>query len=330
MSRFSVIAATSQSLSIAAMEEASRFGQRDADLDHLLLALTLSTHPAGQVLRGAGVTLDAVRRAVGDQRAAQLRSLGIVAGDADAAGRIRFHETGGYDWTPRAREVFVRSASGRNVGDAEAVLRELLQDPSGLIDDLLERVGTSAPDIVARLDEVQGLALHTSSAGGEGEVCGFAEAFVPASVDEVWSLLADPRRMPEWDAMTARVEFASQVSVARAGDTWSTFAPERRPDGKRLTVRERFLRRRVEVLVADEKTVISWRFTYPDAPGSVASRVLIALHPAAGGTQLEITLGWSRSRGWRRAVGLLFRPLRRLLLWSQLAQISGGISRVFR
>ncbi|WP_136054949.1 SRPBCC domain-containing protein [Microbacterium sp. K24] len=330
MSRFSVIAATSQSLSLAAMEEASRFGQRETDLDHLLLALTLSTHPAGQVLRGAGVTLDAVRRALGDQRAAQLRSLGIVAGDAEGPERIRFHETGGYEWTPRAREIFARAASGRHTGDAEAVLRELLKDQSGLIDDLLERVGTSAAEIVARLDEVQGLALHTFPVHGEGEVCGFAEAFVPASVDEVWSLLADPRQMLEWDAMTARVECGAEVSIAEAGDTWFTFAPERRPDGKRLAVRERFLRRRVEVLEVDRNAVISWRFSYPDAPGSAAIRILIALHPAAGGTQLEITLAWRRSRGWRRAVGLLFRPLRRLLLWSQLAQISGGISRAFR
>lgn len=330
MSRFAVIAATSQSLSIAAMEEASRFGQRETDLEHLLLALTLSTHPAGQVLRGSGVTLDAVRQAVGDQRAAQLGSLGIVAQDAEESDRIRFHETGGYEWTPRAREIFARSAAGRNRGDAEAVLRELLKEPSGLIDDLLERVGTSAAQIVARLDEVQDLALHESPARRDGEVSGFAEAFVPASVSEVWSLLSDPRRMPEWDAMSSRVELGADTAVATVGDHWFTFAPNHRPDGKRITVREQFVRRRVEVLVAEENAVISWRLTYPDAPRSATSRILIALHPAAGGTQLEITLGWRRSRGWKRAIGILFRPLRRFALWSQLNQISGGISRAFR
>lgn len=330
MSRFAVIAATSQSLSIAAMEEASRLGQRETDIDHLLLALTLSTHPAGQVLRGAGVTLDAVRQAVVDQRAAQLGSLGIVAPDAEEPGRIRFHETGGYEWTPRAREIFARSAAGKNKGDAQAVLRELLKEPSGLIADLLERVDTSAAQILARLDEVQDLALHGAPVRRDGEVSGFTEAFVPASVQEVWSLLSDPQRMPEWDVMSSRVELGADSAVAAVGDHWFSFAPDHRPDGKRIAVRERFVRRRVEVLMAEENAAISWRLTYPDAPRSATSRILVALHPAAGGTQLEITLGWRRRRGWRRAIGVVFRPLRRFALWSQLAQISGGISRAFR
>ncbi len=47
MSRFTDSASTSYSLSITAMEEASRVGQREADIDHLFLALTVSEQTAG-------------------------------------------------------------------------------------------------------------------------------------------------------------------------------------------------------------------------------------------------------------------------------------------
>ena len=64
MSRFSQAAATMHTLSLAAMEEASRLGVHDADIDHLLLALTLDADTGGQVLRRAGIRLDTARAAV--------------------------------------------------------------------------------------------------------------------------------------------------------------------------------------------------------------------------------------------------------------------------
>src|SRR5690606_41760640 len=92
MSRFLSMAATMQTLSLAAMEEASREGRREADIEHLLLALTLNEQTAGQVLRRKGVTLEAVRTAVAAQHARQLSSLGVTT-DAGQPGRIGFHET---------------------------------------------------------------------------------------------------------------------------------------------------------------------------------------------------------------------------------------------
>lgn len=44
-------AQTSQSLSLAAMEEASRLGLREADIDHLFLALVINDQSAGRALR---------------------------------------------------------------------------------------------------------------------------------------------------------------------------------------------------------------------------------------------------------------------------------------
>src|SRR5690606_16041423 len=67
MSAFLNTAATMQTLSVAGMEEASRDGRREGDLEHVLLALVLSEQSAGQVLRGLGITLDAARLAVREQ-----------------------------------------------------------------------------------------------------------------------------------------------------------------------------------------------------------------------------------------------------------------------
>ncbi len=53
MSKFTTSLATSHNLSLAAMEEASRVGQRTADIDHLFLALVMNKDVAGQVLRKA-------------------------------------------------------------------------------------------------------------------------------------------------------------------------------------------------------------------------------------------------------------------------------------
>lgn len=49
MSKFTDAATTSHTLSVAAMEEASRFGQRSTDIDHMFLALVVSEQVAGQV-----------------------------------------------------------------------------------------------------------------------------------------------------------------------------------------------------------------------------------------------------------------------------------------
>lgn len=111
MSRLTHAAATMHTLSLAAMEEASRFGVRDTDIDHLLLALTIDPDAGGQTLRGMGVSLEAARVAVAAQHAAQLGLVGIAA-DPDSPGRIVFHETSGYEWTDRAITVLKDASSG--------------------------------------------------------------------------------------------------------------------------------------------------------------------------------------------------------------------------
>lgn len=331
MSKLTRMAATAQALSIAAMEEASRRGHREADIDHLFLALVINEQITGQVLRGMGISLDAARDAVTAQHAAQLASIGITT-EVSGEGRIVYHKTGGYQWSSRALDIINRASKGGSNGDAAAVLRELLAEPSGMIEELLRRLDTSPAAALARLDEAERLPTHALQRPADaGALSGFTETFVPAPVEAVWALLADAERMPEWEPGTGSVETVDDTASPRPGDTWVSHGHTHRPDGKPLKVRPDLHRQQVELLVADEGSLIAWRFAYPDAARANSRRITISLEPAAGGTQLGITFAWERNRKRRRTVlGLLLRPLQRLAIWLQVSQVGGGISRAFR
>lgn len=327
MSRFLGMAATAHALSLTAMEEASRRGQREADIDDLFLALVVEEQIAGQVLRWAGITLDAAREAVAALHAAQLESLGITA-DLPGPDRIVFHETGGYEWTGRALDVFDRASRKGSKGDGVAVLRALLAEPSGMIEDLLHRLGTAPAEVLARLDEAERLPARPAPRHpASGALSGSAEKFVPAPVPAVWAMLADPARMPEWDPGIARVEPGEEAGLL--GGTWVAHAPTHRPDGRRLDIKPEFRRRRVELLDADEASFIKWRLSFPDATRANPLCIAIILEPAAGGTLLGITLEWQRIRK-SRVLGPLLRPWQKFAIWMQLSQIGAAISRAFR
>lgn len=326
MNRFTLAAATMHTLSLAAMEEASRFGVHDADIDHLLLALTIDADTGGQVLRRAGIRLDAARAAVAAQHAGQLLAMGI---DAPAAGpgRIVFHETDGYDWTERALAVLRAASQGGRRGDSPAVLRALLAEPSGLIAAILARLAVTEDDLTAQLDEVEGTA-RSPQPGEEraaGRITGSRSMFVPAAETEVRAVLADPERLPEWEQSVA--------TVLPAGDDgpWEAFAPTTTPDGRPLRRKPEF--HRLHVTQEKERSgAVTWRFEYPDAPQANPRVLTMALEPAAGGTQLRATMTWeTRPRGpVRRALRAPLLPLWRGLVFVQLAQVESGISRIFR
>lgn len=325
MSKFTTAAATSHTLSLTAMEEASRLGQRTADIDHLFLALVVNEQAAGQVLRRLGITLDAARDAVHAQHAEQLASLGVGV-ELPAPGRIVFHETAGYEWGERPMDIIRRSSDG----DAAAILRELVGEPSGLIEAILDRLGTSPAAVIAHLDEIDQHPLPRRTTVDPELLSGSSEAFAPAPVAEVWALLTDPARMPQWEPTIESVaELPASVQV---GSTWTAQPPTARPDGKPLRVRPGLESALVEVTALDEPHRIELRVTWPDAPKANARRYTIELEPAAGGTHLRIALAWERNPARRRIplLGVALRPLHRFLVWLQLSQVGAGIGRVFR
>ena len=350
MSKFADVAGTAHHLSIAAMEEASRVGQRNADIDHLFIALVLNEQLAGPVLRSLGMTLDTARAAVAAQHAEQLAVLGVRA-DRPQPGTIVFAETNGYDWTDRALDLFKRASKRGKRGDAAAVLRELVVEPSGMIRAILGRLGTTPDAVIEGLDEAARYRdLPTSSPqiaaaprGAAGRVGPLAlgttgtdplsrsmEAFAPAPPEQVWELLSTPARMPNWDPSIGSVEDAP--ATIRLHDTWAAIARTTRADGKPISVKQDFIRQQVEVIALDHLGRIEWCFTYPEARRANARRVRIELEPAAGGTQLRLALVYERhpDRPRRSVLGLVFRSMVRLALWIQLSQLGSGISRAFR
>lgn len=324
MSKFIRMAETSQALSLAAMEEASRMGQREADLEHLLLALVLSDQPAGDILRGRGITVDSARRAVHDLHESRLAGLGIRSALPEP-GPIVFHVTEGYEWKQRASDLIGRSGGRGRDGSAAAVLRELVTEPSGTVADLLERLGTSPEAVVAELDRLAPAEPPASAPSSSDRITGSSETFVPGAVDDVWMLLSDPGRIPEWEPGIESID-----ASAGPDGTWIAHAVSTRPDGSPTKIKERFRRRGVELLGAQRPDRAAWRFTYPDAEKNRPVIIEFALAPTNGGTRVTITISWLRADGWRRAVGAPLRPVQKFLMWITQFQIGSAISRVFR
>lgn len=311
MSKFVRATQTSQVLSLMALEEASRQGLREADIDHLFLALVLSDEVAGRVLREMGIGIDDARRAVREQHDAQLASLGVRAVLPDP-GRIVFHETDGYELKQRAADLIGRAGGKNWDGSAAAVLRELLGEPSGLIADILHRLDATPQEVLERLDRsvAVGVATAPEPSVSKGRAAGSQEIFVPAPVAQVWEFLTDPVRVPEWEVSVSQIE--TVIGEVRPGAVWEGRAPEARPDGKPVKIRPPFRRRLIELVTADRSHRVAWRFVYPDAPQSRPILTEFTLAPTTGGTQVTITTSWTRHTGWRRLVGVPLRPLQKL------------------
>ncbi|AXL13437.1 Clp protease [Microbacterium foliorum] len=329
MSRFARAAHTSHSLSVAAMEEASRAGLRTADIDHLLLALIINDQSAGRMLRGAGLDIDAARRAVEDQHAHHLAGLGIET-SFPAAGQIVFPQTEGYEWSTRASDLLIRASGRRKAGDAAAVLRELLTEPSGLIDGILARLGTSAQALLEQLDELGADDTTTplTAVKRHGRAAGSIETFVSAPVEDVGAFLADPALIPEWHPGVGSLELGRQEVAA--GEVWEGLAPTERLNGEPVQRKPELRRRRITLVSLDRPERVAWSFAYPDAPKNSPVLMEFTLAGTTGGTQVHTTMSWARRGGWRGIVALPMRPLQKFMLWIMLAQTSAAISRSFR
>lgn len=329
MSKFTRAAATSQALTVVAMEEVSRQGLREADLEHLLLALAVNDQPAGAVLRSLGVTLPEARAAVREHHRAQLESLGIET-DLPADGRIVFAETAGYDWSRRARDLMARSAGKGQAGDASAVLRELLAEPSGLITELLTRLGTTPEEILTELASQDAAPSSTKSRRrhrGDG-VRGEAQVFIPAPLADVWALIADPERIPEWQTSIAVVEIIGQEP--RPGTVWAAHSITTQATGKparRQPVQQSLS---IELVETEPNQRIVWRVSYPDVKRSRPTRTELAVDAAPGGTRLTVVSSWPQFDGSRRIGGVIFLSFQRFLIWIMAFTAASAISRTFR
>jgi uncharacterized protein YndB with AHSA1/START domain len=119
------------------------------------------------------------------------------------------------------------------------------------------------------------------------------ETVVPATTEEVWSLVSDPARLPQWWPGVTRVEEATE-------DAWTTVFAS--PKGKSVRVDYS----RVE---AERERRLVWRQEVEESPFErilASATTEVALAPEAAGTRVTVSLD-QRPRGWARLAPLQFR-----------------------
>jgi uncharacterized protein YndB with AHSA1/START domain len=119
------------------------------------------------------------------------------------------------------------------------------------------------------------------------------ETVVPAGPEEVWSVVSDPARLPQWWPGVTRVEEATTQS-------WTTVLTS--PQGRALRVDY------TRVEVEPERRLV-WRQEVDESPFQrilASATTEIALAPAEGGTRVSVALE-QRPRGWARFAPFQFR-----------------------
>jgi uncharacterized protein YndB with AHSA1/START domain len=119
------------------------------------------------------------------------------------------------------------------------------------------------------------------------------ETVVPAAPEEVWGLVSDPARLPQWWPGVLRVEEATPQA-------WTTVFSS--PKGK--AVRVDYTR-----VDAEPDRRLVWRQEIEQSPFErilASATTEIELAPEAGGTRVSVALD-QRPRGWARFAPLQFR-----------------------
>jgi uncharacterized protein YndB with AHSA1/START domain len=119
------------------------------------------------------------------------------------------------------------------------------------------------------------------------------ETVVPGQVEEVWQLVSDPARLPDWWPGVTRVEDATAIA-------WTTVLTS--PKGK--AVRADFTR-----VAASEPERLVWRQELAATPFErilAEATTSVELAPADGGTRVLLALD-QKPRGWARLAPMQFR-----------------------
>jgi uncharacterized protein YndB with AHSA1/START domain len=119
------------------------------------------------------------------------------------------------------------------------------------------------------------------------------QTVVPQPPAEVWRVVSDPGRLPEWWPGVTRVEDATQLA-------WTTVLTSRKGKSMRMD----FTR-----VAAEEPSRMVWRQEVDQTPFErILARAITSLElsPADGGTQVAIALD-QKPRGWARFAPLQFR-----------------------
>lgn len=319
MSRFAATLGAAQTLSMAGFAEAARHHRTVADLDDLLVALTVDDGLGGQALRSGGVERDAMRAAIATTRAQRLSALGIALDspepDDSSARRMTRCE-----WSTRVLQLFQSVPATRDF--SATILRAVLDESSGHVADVLAHTALDRSELERVLDAA-GDAIMPRDADA-GVLSGSAGVHVSAPIDAVWALLADPRRLHEW------VPSVGGPAVAEENGTWRTTAPTAGPDGRPLRIRDGVSHQQWALTDAAEPTNVEWHVTYPDLPRANRQQLILELAPSAGGTRVDVTVQWHRTVPGRPVLARLLRPFTRWATRLGARSTAQAITNAFR
>lgn len=299
-------------IQVAAAAEALALGHPEVDVEHLLLGLVVVGGPSARALTGAGIDLDALRRAQAQVAGQDLAALGITApaqravlhaGQRSAALAV---PVGG-----RARDL-LDAAPFR--GDDRALLLALLDDEGRRARRLLEHLGIDVEVLRERLGGEHAPAPAARDRDGRDGQLGHAFAALrgpapaggfwieaswsqelPVPAERVWALVGDPARRAEWDPdVTA-------VAVTAEGVEQLTLR-----SGRATTQR---------VVQLEPGRAVAWRRRgagTAEVPAEATEQVLqVVLEPVGATTRVHLRLSSpGRGRGVRLSRPLLARMVR--------------------
>jgi uncharacterized protein YndB with AHSA1/START domain len=119
------------------------------------------------------------------------------------------------------------------------------------------------------------------------------ETVVARAVEEVWRVVSDPERLPEWWPGVTRVEDATAIA-------WTTVLTS----AKGKAVRADYTR-----VTASEPERVVWRQELAATPFErilAEATTSVELAPEAGGTRVQLALD-QKPRGWARLAPFQFR-----------------------
>lgn len=319
MNAFTTAFRRSQALSVAAKEEYQRCGHPEIDVEHLLLALLIVGGPSARILTSEGITLQTARDAAAQLHADHIASLGILTLTAPPTSTIPDPMIAETRWSQRALDVMGRDDSRR---DDRVLLEALLDEPSGHVVGILDRLGISEGTIRQAIHQhlESPASIGGQTTDPEWQVVVYT-GHIPVEPQAVWKLVSDPERRLEWDQL-----FSAHAEVSEG--VLTTTSPRVRPDGKKLKLKPEFERTRHVVSSMIPGEVIEWEQSWPDAGDRGRSRRLrVHIHPDGIGSRVTLTMSRPAPRGLAHR---LTSPIYRFFVWQELFARAGGMSRALR
>ncbi|GAB2516590.1 Clp amino terminal domain protein [Corynebacterium atrinae] len=301
-------------LAVLAEEEQRRSRHPEIDVEHLFLALLGIGGPVTEALAQRGVTIPTARSAIEKVHADRIASLGLSLPISPEQHRIP-PNVPGRPWAFRAgvRDMLL-DAQDHPQPDV-ALFSSLVSEPTGVVSVALQSMGIQPGELSFPAKSGE----PTDGIGGRADTY---RRFVPASPEDVWSLLANADRWLEWnDVEFERIEKAD-FGALRA-------FPRAKALGRAVTA---------EVIVRryEPPRLIEWERTFPEVAASGIYILRISLTPA-GVSGTDMTLSYftqAGSRGQKGIGHLVMRPFLQLLrpfaLRNHLRNTADNISQALR